>query len=68
MISGGVKTYANIQLEGDARVVVPYVSRRVGRRAWTVSVYSAGGPIVNPKQFRGDRLLPQGAPAGSSPG
>lgn len=51
VISGGVKTYANIQLEGNTRVLVPYVSRRVGRRAWTVSVYSAGDPIVNPKQF-----------------
>ncbi len=51
VISGGVKTYANIQLEGDAQVVIPYVSRRKGGRAWTVSVYSAAGPIVNPKRF-----------------
>ncbi len=51
VISGGVKTYANIQLEGDAQVVVPYVSRRVGRRAWTVSVYSAAGPLATPKRF-----------------
>jgi hypothetical protein len=51
VISGGVKTYANIQLEGDAQVLVPYVSRRAGRRAWTVSVYNAGGPLAYPKWF-----------------
>lgn len=61
VISGGVKTYANIQLEGDARVVVPYVSRRKGRRAWTVSVYSAAMPIANPKRFAAIAYCRKGA-------
>ena len=55
-----MKTYANIQLEGDAHVVVPYVSRRKGRRAWTVSVYNAGDAARSPEAVRRDRLLPQG--------
>jgi hypothetical protein len=61
VISGGVKTYANIQLEGDARVMVPYVSRRKGRRAWTVSVYNAAMPIVNPKRFAAIAYCRKGA-------
>ncbi len=51
VISGGQKTFSNIQLEGDAHVMVPYVSRRNGPRAWTVSVYLAGDGFVNPKLF-----------------
>jgi hypothetical protein len=61
VISGGVKTYANIQLEGDARVMVPYVSRRKGVRAWTVSVYNAGTPIANPKRFAAIAYCRKGA-------
>ncbi len=51
VVSGGVRTFANIQLEGDARVLIPYISRRSGPRAWTVAVYSVGEPIANPKRF-----------------
>ncbi len=52
VVSGGVHTYASIDLNGsDTQVLIPFVSRRSGPRAWIVSVYSVGQPILTSKRF-----------------